>query len=557
MPITFPIFDHEPNFAKPVERRSVTAQDLLRMAGAQALVTWPQDRTETAFTFAFALRDQARVQAAKDFIADRGGQHEAFLMPTWQRDFSLAEAATEGDTQLAVAVDDYAGAYLTTTADDEPGRLIFCYDGSHDLFTTRIIRAIDESPGLSRLELENALPWTPDPGAIWGHLMLVRLTDDTTAFNHATPEHVFFELNTITVRQRSTASETMLLAGSTGPEATEPFTRATWTPGPSPKLRFDYAHADGPDNLHFPQDHTFAVRWCLWLGSSHVRLAKASEGDVWPPQDDLGTPSALFPDGKPATAHISLAFDQNAWEVAAWENTAAGTITVRRRFNGAIVEHTFEGRSPALFNDGILAVDARINGLSDVVCYYDKPGHNRIFARIQRNNFGTEHTVILGPAKLRQMIGADRDGQKATIAFIDDSFRLVTATTDAFPVVVVPPSPYIYGVFDEAASAETEIAGAYELVIRQSPDDTSDRANLGPELRGALLDTIVTAWEAERASLTPTLFGQYRDLIVRTAQTDDAGLALSVAAVYAASIIATPNNTEDAAVNLALSGSYA
>lgn len=556
MAITFPIFEHEPDFTRPIGRTVTTAQDVLRLSGAQALITWPQSRTETSLRITYSLRGLANCAAAKAFLAARAGQHEAFMLPTWQRDFSLALPATAGDTTITAAVDDYAALYLTTTADDEVGRFIFAWDADNGLFTTRIIRAVDGDDS-SELELEDALPWTPPNGAIWGHLLLVRMSDDQLAVKHMTPEHITFELAAITVRQRSTASEALLLLGSEGPEATEPFTRAIFEPLPSPKLRFDYAHSDGPDNLHFPQDHTFAVRWCLWLGTSHVRLAKATEGDIWPPQNDQGAPSALFPDGKPATTHISLAFDQNAWEVAAWENTAAGTITVRRRFNGTIFEHTFEGRSPALFNDGILAVDARLAGLSDVVCYYDKPGHNKIFARIQRNNFGTEHVVILGPAKLRRMIAADRDGQKATIAFIDDSFRLVTATTDDFPVVIVPPSPYIYGVFDEAASAAATLAGEYELTIKQSCDDTHDRANLGPELIGAYLDTIVTAWEAERASISPTLSGVYRDLIVRTAQTDDASLALQISAVYSKTIVATPTNTDDNAVNIELLGTYA
>jgi len=557
MAITFPIFTPPPDFSRDIQRTLTTAQDVLRLSGAQALVTWPATRTETSFRMVFSIRGARAVQDAKAFLAARGGQHEAWFLPTWQRDFSLAIPATTGDTTIRVAVDDYAALYLTTTADDELGRFLFTYDTDNGLFTTRIIQATTAGSGASDLELEDALPWTPATGAIWGHLALVRMSDDQIAVKHMTPTHITFELAAITVRQRSTTDETLVLDRSTGPAGSEPFTSATIQAVDSPRLRHDYAHTLGPVNLHFPQDETFATPWAIWLGSQRVRMANGKvEGDIWPPDDAEGFPSDLFPDSKPNTTHISAAFDQNSWEVLAWENTAAETITIRRRFNGVIVEHVFPGRSPALFNDGIIAVQARLDGLSDVVCYYDRPGHNCIFARLQRDNYGVEYPVVLGPAKLRKMIDAGSEGFIGTIRFIDDSFRLVTLRTDEIPEVIVPPSPYIYGIFDEGAAMTTNINGEHRNVVVEPGQQPSEMACLMTELSASVDDTIVGTGSEERAALFALLTAANTPAILSTSGAERLGLATSLAAVYTFVVISAATTTENASLSYELRAVY-
>lgn len=150
-----------------------------------------------------------------------------------------------------------------------------------------------------------------------------------------------------------------------------------------PTARIGYAL--GPSTFRTAQDHPYSARWAAWPSASGVMLKAVPSGLVWPP-DESGIQSPFF-SSHISTNHLSLAFDQTAFEQVAYQLNAT-TIEIRK--SGGNV--SFSGFSPTLvynrqFNSDITS------GASDVVCYYLRPGINRIYARLQRDNYGVEYVA--------------------------------------------------------------------------------------------------------------------------------------------------------------------
>lgn len=554
MAIEFEVFSYTPDFTDPVEHHYVAAVETLRVTTAPPLVTWPHARTERASTYQFSFDNARDIRDAKDFLARKGGQHEPFLLPTWERDLSPSTAPNFGTRLIEVAVADYSTTYLAQTRLDTVGRYLYCFDVTQGFHAMRVLAATPGATlGTSLVEVEQALPWTPLPLALWGWLRLVRQTDDNLEFRHASPTEAAVSLAVKTIRQWADVSENSTLASGVATYATLPFITASVQAINAPKTRNDYSHATGPLNLHFNQSEAYAVRWCAWLGTASVRIGKFVDGVLTPPSDSLGLASSLFPFGRPENCnHLSLAFDQNSWEVIAYQKTAA-TVGIRRRFNGALVEHTFIGQTPQVAFNGIANFQAVVDGVSDVVCYYLRPGQNLIFARAQRDNFGIEYVACHAPTKPLTFINATDAGRKDTLIFQDAHFRIVTMSTGNYPLPpVVPPSPFVAGAVDDRAATALLASFAYAVgVVVASPGaDTASPGLLASLSYGS--DTVPAdpAGDTARPGLVASILAEFISgpppIIAETASP---GLLASIAHVL--SVVAVPSINESAPVALA------
>ena len=130
----------------------------------------------------------------------------------------------------------------------------------------------------------------------------------------------------------------------------------------------------------------YETRWMAVLDGGLVYYGRVDGALVQAP---LG----LFPTPLPDTAtHIALSFDANARPAFAYE--VEGTIYVRRYVAEVPTTYSWPGTNPCLFFNGILNY---VDTDTDVVCYYLSVEGGSLYARFQRENFGTENLVIEDP----------------------------------------------------------------------------------------------------------------------------------------------------------------
>lgn len=441
--IEFPIFTWEPDFRQPPRSRFLTRVDALNQSPAPQYLAWPQQYTDRVTVWRFTFEQSRDCRDLKHFFNTAGGRAGLFLMPSWNRDFVAASIPSAGTTLVTVEIEDYAGMHLALNVGDEVGRYVFCCDPLNALQVMRVITAeAAPDPENSVLELEQPLLFTPSEQAFWGFAYVSRFEEDELAFTHYTPNHGTVELATRTTRQRSNLTQTDALADE-DVEASLAFEELVAEPSTAGRLRWDYSHALGPLLLHVVQAQQFTRPYAAWLGTSTVRIAPdLEEGDVWPPDDSLGLPSDLFGFTRPNAEHMSLAFDQNGWEVIAWQTKGTTQISIRRFFNFAITTHTFAGTFPVLFQNGVANVDEWPSG-SDVFCFFLKPNLNVVFARVQRDNFSIEYKFCLAPQQLFTLdrVTYDVDTFEMVLEGRDTHYRLCKWRVTYPEPPPIPPSP--------------------------------------------------------------------------------------------------------------------
>lgn len=152
---------------------------------------------------------------------------------------------------------------------------------------------------------------------------------------------------------------------------------------PLPSGGYEFCH--GPVSIGNTTIQQYTDRWVAWNASTGIRVAKWTPGMVL--NETEGTANNLFTGGE-KPAKFSFAFEQDALYALAY-NTAVDTITLRRLVSSIVTTYTWTGRSPILFYNGLLISDT---GITDLVCFYIKSTGTAIYARVQRENFGVEHT---------------------------------------------------------------------------------------------------------------------------------------------------------------------
>jgi hypothetical protein len=458
--IEYDIFNHTPDFSTPPSEGSSYIGDTLAFSAAPEFTTFAQYRAERIFAMSFAWSIPRDWHAAKAFYQAKGGRAEVFLMPSWTRDFTVSSLPTLGSKTMEVNVADFGASYLTTTSMDEIGRYVFCSDFVGGLHVAKVLASEDDTTSI--LTLEQAFPFSPTREAIFGFALLVRFDDDETEWRSISPEKVKCRLVFRTVRERTITANEGLLTGVAQYESL-PFAAFTqaWE---NTKVRFDSAYSLGPTNRGATQNANYSVLWAAWPSTNGVRLLKnATEDAITPPDESQGFLSSLFSSAL-VTDHISLSWDQNGYEVIAWHSTP-GQISIRRRFGGTLRTDVFAGVSPCLYYNGTVNVQARIDGETDVVCYYIKPGMGACYARFQRDNFEIEYVVGGYPTKPLHLLKHETDDLDHVLWAVDDGFRLMKLTA-TYPTQPAPdPDPFVALLLQEQAGATASITDAAETVV--------------------------------------------------------------------------------------------
>lgn len=442
MAIEYEIFDHEPDTSETPTARWMQAVDALALAPFRDFVAWPDEDPQRAYSYRFSFTERNPILAAKDFFSRHGGSAKPFLLPSWERDITPAEIPTAGALQIEVEGTDWLDSYPIHHPDG-PGRYAFIFDVENGFHAFRITAAEPEAPTTTMLTIEQALPFTPSADALYGWLYVARFASDEAEWEHFAPQKCSIALGFITTRQRITKDET---GNADGLEiyASQPIEEIEAAQGEPPLSRFDICEVVGPVNFRVAQNATFATEWAAWIATDGVRLAKIAAGTVTPPTTAYGFKSDLF-SSAPATKHISLAFDQTGYEVIAWQHNDT-TARIRKKTSGVVQTYEFTGNDPILFFNGTVAIEARLDGLSDVVCYYRKPGESVIFARYQRDAFDTEYKAAGVPFLPIALLKADFDDTARTfgVLYIDNGWRTCRTVCTPYPEPPpIPPDPYV------------------------------------------------------------------------------------------------------------------
>ena len=448
--IEYDIWTYAPDLTViPSEGRTVRP-DVSSFAVAPEFVSFPEARSERVFKLGFAWDVTRDWHLAKAFWHDHGGRHAVFLMPSWKRDFGVSTLPTSGGHSLTVAVANYAASYLTTTRLDEVGRYVFCYDLTNGLAVAKVLSSADGTPS-SVLTLEQAWPFTPTYEAVFGFAILVRFDEDETTWRSLSPQHVKAEFVFRTVRESIITPADGELVEGVAQYQSQPFGVFAETVEDLPQRR-NVSYADGPKNFHVVQNALYVMRWACWPSTSggFRLLRNATDGTITPPDESQGFKSLLTTLNVATTEHVSLAFDQTSYEVIAWQSGTSAKIL--RWQNNAPALVTFEGWSPILFFNGQVNVQAKIDGTTDVVCYYIRRGSGAICARFQRDAFAIEYVVGGFPHMPLLLLSVATSGLDHILYGMDDGYRKMelVATYPAQPAPL--PDPYVPVALDQEAA---------------------------------------------------------------------------------------------------------
>lgn len=442
----------------PTEGRSINP-DLTNGAPAPSFLSFPALRSERIFKLGFAWDIQRDMHLAKAFWHDHGGRHSVFLVPSWNRDFTVASLPASGSSTLAVNVANYGAARLTTTQLDEIGRYVFCYDLAGGLHVAKVLSSADDT--ISTLTLEQAFPFAPTREALFGFALLCRFDEDESNWQHQSPTHAKVSLVFRTVRESIRKGTSGALVEGVEVYESLPFTDHVETVETVP-LRRDVSYCYGPKNYHVTQNALYTSLWACWPSTTGgFRILRDAIADsITPPDESQGFKSGLT-SALISTAHVCLAFDQVGYEVIAWQD--GDNAKIIRYQNGTPTTTTFEGWSPVLFFNGLVNIQAKIDGTTDVVCYYIRRSSGVICARFQRDGFATEYVIGGYPQMPLLLFKMEAAGLVQSLTAMDDGYRKMVLSTTYPAQPDPPPDPYVYFALQEAAGALCSlIDAAYE-----------------------------------------------------------------------------------------------
>lgn len=170
---------------------------------------------------------------------------------------------------------------------------------------------------------------------------------------------------------------------------------------PLPDKAFDFCF--GPDVIAVQQTRPFDKRWVTWVATAGMRWAIHTPG--FQLSDTSGVANTLFTSGE-RPAHVSMAFDQDNQPALAIPLNPT-TIRLRKRVAGIVTTFDFTGESPILFYTGQIVWPT---ANSDIVCLYIRPPYDKIYGRVQRDNYGIEYVIngsLPSGTSIKRLIKAD------------------------------------------------------------------------------------------------------------------------------------------------------
>lgn len=439
MALYHPILTDEPDFTTAPRYGINVPSERLNANASRDIATFVTLQDDLLITLTMALDSPREIFDFMEFFRERGGQAMPFYLPSWRADILLAGTAAAGAQMVPIAGTGYEAAHLTGTPEDWPGRQVWIWHPEHGLFAERVLRVVTDGEGVEHLDLDGPLPWDLTEDCFAGFCYLARFAEETLQWdfsmeNVAAVDVGFRCTRAWTTVERTNDVEQVDQYASLGFVTISSF-RSDNTPVDPITNRVSFT--DGPFTLHEPVDGYYAKRWAAYPSSdgAGVRMRKVTAGPVWLPAA-AGTLSELF-DETPDTDHLTWCFDQTAFEVVAYQMDA-GTVEVRHFFNGDIEIVSWAGRDPiVIWNyqlDPIMDV-----GDSDVVAYYIKEGQGRLFARFQRDNFGTEYVIAHLPVEPLALKRGFYEDRHYLLEFLDTGFRTVRMTSAVYPVRPPPP----------------------------------------------------------------------------------------------------------------------
>jgi hypothetical protein len=293
--------------------------------------------------------------------------------------------------------------------------------------------------------------------------------------------------------------------------------------GAIPNLVADYA--DGPEVLGIPDwPERYRTRWIAWKAADGVRLAQWTPGFV--PTDSNGSRVDNLFNGDTNFTELSLAWDQNGRPAVAVQRPG-NLIELRKRQADLLTSFSWPGRCPQLFYNGLL--EYRVP-LTDVMCLYlPAVDGDRILARVQRENYGVEHTMnpTLG-VTLSRLTKVDRIGSQTVIWGITTGATRKDRSQVYYQSDVYPAWPEL---FSDGAAQHLELLGGEYMLVAVST--------------GTLAEA---SWT--QMSLVS---GTYQFSIITQESGDAAGLYVGLAdGSYALAIISSPPDHDVADVEVGL-----
>lgn len=323
--------------------------------------------------------------------------------------------------------------------------------------------------------------------------------------------------------------------------------------GAIPNAVADYCY--GPEIYGVPDypDQPF-TRWVAWKAADGIRILK-NPPTPFQPSSSTGALSGLF-DGDTDYTKLSIAFEQNGLPVIAVERSDKIEL---RRFVGD-VPVAFEwsvGKSPLVFFNGEVEYETP---LTDAVCYYLSPDGDKIFVRVQRENYATPHEMNSSlNASLDRLTKVDRVGERVVIwAMSTGSLRsevvqsvLISQLHDLWPVR-----------FQESSSQSISWSGGlYVLQVIPAPSQSDSASQSVTWVGGDYIEPIIPEdVGVEEASQFITLQGGSYDAVIVNADpvSDSANQSVTwVGGEYELVIGATVEETDSANQSVTwVGGSY-
>lgn len=307
---------------------------------------------------------------------------------------------------------------------------------------------------------------------------------------------------------------------------------------------FEVIH--GPEALADTIVQQYRKRWVAWVATDGIRFAQYTDGFTF--SDTAGTANTLFTAGE-RPSRFSWSFEQDALYAIAYED-GVNSILMRRFVAGVPTDYTWSGKSPILFYNGILEPTT---GDTDLVALYIKDDGDKIFIRVQRENFGTEHelngslNVILEKLIKTEAVNIDGSWHQMiwarTTAGRDVVYQSraypppIIRATDTITLAVglqsgVYFSPITNGASADAMALSVSLSGGEafnSVVTRFSP---GDRISMSLNLQSGTYSLVVigTSAPVDKLSLAPALqSGLYSEVTVYSGtQTDKISLSVGL-----------------------------
>lgn len=249
-----------------------------------------------------------------------------------------------------------------------------------------------------------------------------------------------------------------------------------WSPGPRELLVTGDASFETLYGANWLAQVCNDGSWVLYQRNDREELLVVP-WDVTPPAADV------------SARHPTLAFDQSARPVIAWEETEGIYLREYDEVGGSYVFiGPFEGCDPVLFCDA--TVDYRVPD-SDVILFYLSEDRTKLLYRIQNENFLVEHEHHdFGEAVV--LDAEDIGGWRYQLKFGGEHGTVDGPLVDGFTALWSDLYP-VYVSERAAATVHGLEDGEYKLVVVQRSGEDAVTATVGALADGVLASVIIRA----------------------------------------------------------------